>query len=158
VFIAATNRPDRIDPALRRPGRFDKMIPLLPPNTSTRIELLQIVAGGLGCAWDADVAFESAGQATEGWTQAELETLVQAVFQEADDEGHGETLTQDNLEAALSYVQPSTASVEAWSSLAVQMCNDYRLLPVEWRQLAETKTLPAAPAWAEPTARGERDW
>jgi hypothetical protein len=80
------------------------------------------------------------------------------VYQEADDAGHGDTLAQADLENALAYTRPSTASVEAWSSLAVSMCNDYRLLPEDWRQRAEKEELPEPPAWAQATTRNARDF
>ncbi len=158
LAIAATNRPDRIDPALRRPGRFDKMIPLLPPDAQARLDLFEIAAQGLQVKWADDLDFNLALDDSDGWTQAELEALVQAAFQQADDAGHGDVLTQEDLSEAMAYYQPSTGAVEEWSSLAVTMCNDLRLLPESWRQLKTEKNLPPLPQWAEPGTRGERAW
>ena len=42
IVLAATNRPDTLDPALSRPGRFDRRITLLPPDVKGRVKILQV--------------------------------------------------------------------------------------------------------------------
>ena len=42
VFVAATNRADLLDPALVRPGRFDRVIRVRPPNTEARCDILKV--------------------------------------------------------------------------------------------------------------------
>ncbi|MEX0920025.1 MAG: CDC48 family AAA ATPase [Candidatus Pacearchaeota archaeon] len=73
VVMAATNRPDDIDPALRRPGRFDRELKINPPDETGRKEILQIHTRGMPL--DKDVNFvELAGQ-TLGFTGADIEVL-----------------------------------------------------------------------------------
>ncbi len=55
VVIAATNRPDSIDPALRRPGRFDREIEFGIPDDKGRLEILQIHTRGMPLAEKVDL-------------------------------------------------------------------------------------------------------
>lgn len=55
-IIAATNRPDILDPALIRPGRFDRLIEIPMPNNEARVEILHIHTGGMRLADDVDLA------------------------------------------------------------------------------------------------------
>src|SRR5207244_6291339 len=55
IVIAATNLPNSIDPALRRPGRFDREISLSPPDKSGRLEILQVHTRGMPLAGDVDL-------------------------------------------------------------------------------------------------------
>ncbi len=74
VVIAATNRPDLLDPALLRPGRFDRLIYVPPPDFKARIEILKIHSKGKPLA--EDVNLEELAKLTEGYTGADLENLV----------------------------------------------------------------------------------
>ncbi|MBI5388914.1 CDC48 family AAA ATPase [Candidatus Woesearchaeota archaeon] len=73
VVMAATNRPDDIDEALRRPGRFDRELKILPPGEEGRKEILQIHTRGMPLAKDVDLAALAAK--TIGFTGADLEAL-----------------------------------------------------------------------------------
>ncbi|MGC9181430.1 AAA family ATPase, partial [Thermogladius sp.] len=74
VVIAATNRPDILDPALLRPGRFDKLIYVPPPDLSSRLEIFKIHTRNMPLADDVDL-YELAKQ-TEGYSGADIEALV----------------------------------------------------------------------------------
>ncbi|HET8535039.1 MAG TPA: CDC48 family AAA ATPase, partial [Sphingomicrobium sp.] len=74
VVIGATNRPSLIDPALLRPGRFDELIYVAPPDTAGRRRILAIHTSGMPLADDVDL--ESLAQRTENFTGADLEDLV----------------------------------------------------------------------------------
>jgi len=74
VVIAATNRPDLVDPALLRPGRFDRLIYVPPPGYKARVEILKIHMRGKPIADDVNI--EELAKRTEGYTGADLETLV----------------------------------------------------------------------------------
>ncbi len=74
VVIAATNRPDLLDPALLRPGRFDRLIYVPPPDFKARIEILKIHSKGKPLS--DDVNLEELAKLTEGYTGADLENLV----------------------------------------------------------------------------------
>jgi transitional endoplasmic reticulum ATPase len=74
VVIGATNRPDSLDPALRRPGRFDREIEIGVPNREARLEVLQIHARGMPLA--EDVKLEKLADITHGFVGADLAALA----------------------------------------------------------------------------------
>jgi transitional endoplasmic reticulum ATPase len=74
VVIAATNRPDILDPALLRPGRFDRLIYVPPPDKQARLEILKVHTRKV--ALDEDVSLEELAERTEGYTGADLAALV----------------------------------------------------------------------------------
>ncbi|MHB8791572.1 MAG: ATP-dependent zinc metalloprotease FtsH [Desulfobulbaceae bacterium] len=74
IILAATNRPDILDPALLRPGRFDRQINILPPDVKGRLEILKVYAGKVPLAPDVDL--ENIARSTPGFTGAELASLV----------------------------------------------------------------------------------
>ncbi|MET1101648.1 MAG: CDC48 family AAA ATPase, partial [Pyrodictiaceae archaeon] len=74
IVIAATNRPDAIDPALRRPGRFDREIEIRPPDKRARKEILQVHLRNVPLAEDVDL--ERIAEMTHGYTGADLAALV----------------------------------------------------------------------------------
>lgn len=73
IVMAATNRPNSIDPALRRPGRFDREIAIGIPNEHARREILEIYARGMPLAEGVDVA--NLAETTHGFTGADLNAL-----------------------------------------------------------------------------------
>ena len=74
IILAATNRPDILDPALLRPGRFDRQINILPPDVKGRLEILKVHARRVPLASDVDL--ENVARSTPGFTGAELQSLV----------------------------------------------------------------------------------
>ncbi|HUU07629.1 MAG TPA: CDC48 family AAA ATPase [Thermoplasmata archaeon] len=74
IVIAATNRPNALDPALRRPGRFDREIEIGIPDREGRLEILHIHTRGMPLANDVDLAV-LAGM-THGYVGADLAALV----------------------------------------------------------------------------------
>ena len=73
IVIAATNRPDMIDPALLRPGRFDKLIYIKPPDIEARKEILKIHLKKKPLADDVDI--EEIAKKTEGYTGADIRAV-----------------------------------------------------------------------------------
>ncbi len=73
VVIGATNRPNAIDPALRRPGRFDREIEIGIPDEEGRFDILQIHTRGMPLT--DDVNLESIAKVTHGFVGADLEAL-----------------------------------------------------------------------------------
>jgi transitional endoplasmic reticulum ATPase len=73
VVIGATNRPNAIDPALRRPGRFDREIEIGIPDEEGRFDILQIHTRGMPLT--EDVKLESIAKVTHGFVGADLEAL-----------------------------------------------------------------------------------
>jgi cell division protease FtsH len=74
IVIAATNRPDILDPALLRPGRFDRRVVLDLPDINGRIAILNVHSKGKPLAEDAD--FEALARQTPGFSGADLSNLV----------------------------------------------------------------------------------
>ena len=74
VILAATNRPDSLDPALLRPGRFDRRIPVELPDLKGREEILKVHAKNKPLAPDVDL--KVIAQTTQGFTGADLENLL----------------------------------------------------------------------------------
>ena len=74
VVIAATNRVDAIDPALRRPGRFDREIEIGVPNRDGRLEVLQIHTRGMPL--DKDVNLQKLADISHGFVGADLQALA----------------------------------------------------------------------------------
>jgi cell division protease FtsH len=74
VVLAATNRPDVLDPALLRPGRFDRQIIVHPPDHKGRADILRVHSRKVPLA--ADVDLERVAAATPGMTGADLANLV----------------------------------------------------------------------------------
>ncbi len=74
IVIAATNRPDILDPALLRPGRFDRRVVIDRPDKNGRLAILQIHARGKPLAPDVDL--EVIAKQTPGFSGADLESLV----------------------------------------------------------------------------------
>ncbi len=74
IVLAATNRPDILDPALLRPGRFDRQITILPPDIKGRLEILKVHTRKVSLAKNVDL--EKIARSTPGFSGAELASLV----------------------------------------------------------------------------------
>jgi cell division protease FtsH len=74
IIMAATNRPDILDPALMRPGRFDRKVTMDNPDVKGRLDILKVHAKGKPLA--ADVDLESISKITPGFSGADLENLI----------------------------------------------------------------------------------
>jgi transitional endoplasmic reticulum ATPase len=73
ILLAATNRPERIEPALLRSGRFDYMLPFAKPNAGNRAEIMRLCCRRVPLA--ADIDFDDFAMLTEGFTGADIESL-----------------------------------------------------------------------------------
>lgn len=74
IMIAATNRPDILDPALMRPGRFDRQVIVNYPDIKGREEILRVHAKGK--PFDSNVKLKTIAKSTSGFTGADLENLI----------------------------------------------------------------------------------
>jgi cell division protease FtsH len=104
--LAATNRPDVLDPALMRPGRFDRIIMVHAPDHKGRVEILRVHTREVPLAKDVDL--EGVGAATPGMTGADLANLVNEAALIAARRVQ-ETVRQRDLMEALEKVQLGTA-------------------------------------------------
>ena len=117
TVIAATNRPDIIDPALLRPGRFDRLIYIPPPDKEARKEIFKIHTRNKPLADDVDI--DELAEKTEGYTGADIAAVCNEAVMTAIREyinKHGEKLKKEELkklkvekrhfEAALKKIKP----------------------------------------------------
>ena len=74
IIVAATNRPDVLDPALMRPGRFDRQVTIMPPDVNGRCKILEVHSRKV--LMDPDVDLHVVAQGTPGFTGAELANLI----------------------------------------------------------------------------------
>ena len=74
IMIAATNRPDVLDPALLRPGRFDRQITINTPDLKGRVEILKVHARGK--TFEPGIEFEDVAQRIPGFSGADIENLL----------------------------------------------------------------------------------
>ena len=101
VILAATNRPDSLDPALLRPGRFDRRIPVELPDLQGREEILKVHAKKIRIADDVD--FHEIAKAAVGASGAELANVVNEAALRAVRDGRG-CATQEDLEESIEVV------------------------------------------------------
>ncbi len=106
VVLAATNRAEVLDPALLRPGRFDRTIVVSAPDLKGRLEILRVHTRRVPLAPDVDL--EQLARSTPGMTGAELANLVNegALLAAGRSEG---TVTQRDLTTTLEKIQLGTA-------------------------------------------------
>ncbi len=93
IVLAATNRPDILDSALKRPGRFDRQINILPPDVEGRRLILEV--HGRKVALHPEVNFEDLAMATPGFTGAELANLVNEAALMAARKGSDQIVNED---------------------------------------------------------------
>ena len=101
VILAATNRPESLDPALLRPGRFDRRIPVQLPDLSGRIAILKVHAKDVHMADKVD--WNVIARATSGASGAELANIVNEAALRAV-RMHRDTVTQEDLEESVETV------------------------------------------------------
>ena len=97
VILAATNRPEILDPALLRPGRFDRRIPVELPDLKGRIAILNVHARDVKMAPGIDMA--AIARATSGASGAELANIINEAALRAVREGHDVVSQEDLMES-----------------------------------------------------------
>ncbi len=106
VVLAATNRPDILDPALIRPGRFDRLIYVPPPDERGRLEIFKVHTRNMPLA--EDVNLEELARLTEGYTGADIESLCrEAAMSALRKEMKPTKVTMQHFKEALKAVPPS---------------------------------------------------
>ncbi len=127
VVIGATNRPDAVDPALRRPGRFDREITIGMPDKNARREILSVHTRNVPLCSEDDVknnicnksdliSLDELAEMTHGYTGADIAALVKEAamlaLREAinNKEPHAREVTMRHFEEAMTRVQPSLTS------------------------------------------------
>ncbi|MEM7568224.1 MAG: AAA family ATPase [Pseudomonadota bacterium] len=143
VVLAATNLPDLLDPALRRPGRFDREIALSPPDVIGREEILRIHTRSMPL--DATVSLSALAQRSHGFVGADLASLAReaglAALRRSPSVALSElSVSMADFDAALTQVRPSALrayQVEVprvtWDDIAgAQAAKDALRQAIEW--------------------------
>ncbi|XP_024522811.1 probable inactive ATP-dependent zinc metalloprotease FTSHI 1, chloroplastic [Selaginella moellendorffii] len=98
IFLGATNRADMLDPALLRPGRFDRRILISPPKASARYEILKVHSEKVKL--DSSVDLWPYAKSLNGWSGAELAQLMQESALVAIRKGH-KSITRHDVDTAV---------------------------------------------------------
>ncbi|KAL5576944.1 hypothetical protein UlMin_018643 [Ulmus minor] len=121
ITIASTNRPDILDPALVRPGRFDRKIFIPKPGLIGRIEILKVHARKKPMAEDVD--YMAVASMTDGMVGAELANIVEVAAINMIRDGRTEITTDDLLQAAQmeerGMLDRKERSFETWKQVAI---------------------------------------
>ncbi|WP_457550052.1 CDC48 family AAA ATPase [Archaeoglobus sp.] len=108
VVIGATNRPDIIDPALLRPGRFDRLVYVRPPDKKSRLAIFKIHTRNMPLAEDVDL--EELADMTEGYVGADIEAVCrEAVMLALRENINAEKVHMRNFLEALRKIKPSVS-------------------------------------------------
>lgn len=106
VIIGATNRPDIIDTALLRPGRFDRIILTPPPDRAQRLDIFKIHTKSMPMA--KDVKLEELCERTEGYVGADIESVCrEAAIMALRENMSAKEIAKEHFDAALKKVRPS---------------------------------------------------
>ncbi|KAK1276727.1 Calmodulin-interacting protein 111 [Acorus gramineus] len=106
TIIAATNRPDNIDPALLRPGRFDRSVYVGPPNEDDRKDIFRIHSRNMLCSSAVDL--RELASLTEGYTGADIKLICREAAIAALEENFDILeISMDHFKAAIDRVHPS---------------------------------------------------
>ncbi|KAL7296406.1 hypothetical protein TKK_0010418 [Trichogramma kaykai] len=116
TLVAATNRPDRIDKALLRPGRFDRLIYVPLPNKEARMEIFEIILRKMGKMVCPNVKLDDLVALTEGYSGAEIQAIcneagLKAMVDSgnpADENYVSKQVTMEHFKQASSIVIPRT--------------------------------------------------
>jgi transitional endoplasmic reticulum ATPase len=111
VILGATNRPDILDPALLRPGRFDRVLYVPPPDKAARLAIFKIHTREMPL--DEDVDLDILASVTEGYTGADIEAVVrEAAMLAARENINAQKVSMRHFEKALLKIKPSVGAEE----------------------------------------------
>ncbi|MHC1586798.1 MAG: AAA family ATPase, partial [Candidatus Hecatellaceae archaeon] len=106
VVIAATNRPDILDPAVLRPGRFDKLIYVPAPDEKARLEIFKVYTKKMPLA--KDVRLETLASLTKGYSGADIEAVCREAGLTALRKNiNAREVTMEDFREALAHIGPS---------------------------------------------------
>ena len=121
TVMAATNRPDMIDPALLRPGRFDKLVFIGKPDLESRLRILEVHTREMPLM---DVDLLTIAEKTDGYVGADLEALCREAAMTAFRENPNvQYINKNHFTAALKIVKPSidTKMMEGYAQMATEI-------------------------------------
>jgi SpoVK/Ycf46/Vps4 family AAA+-type ATPase len=141
--LGATNRPDRIDPAMKRPGRFSLQFLLFPPNEEERQDIFIVMFDKRLKILHQIKNFSQAVAKTKdpvtgrGYTGAEIELICSWSKDIAESKGRKSVTEKDLLEAIDDFRPTRDPSYELMTLLAVQCCNSKRQIPEPYCSMSD---------------------
>jgi len=130
IVIAATSRPDMLDPALLRPGRFDRLIYVPPPDKKARLEILKIHTRKMPIADDVDLL--KLAEATNGFVGADLAALCrEAAMLALREDIEAKVVKWEHFEKALQKIHPTVTpeAIRWYERLKEQFKRFHQLQP-----------------------------
>ncbi len=114
VIMAATNRPDIVDPAVLRPGRFDRLIYVPSPDEKSRLQIFKIYTETMPLA--KDVNLEHLASITQNYSGADIEALCrEAAMHALRRDVNAKEVTKEDFQEAMKMIGPSvTPDMEKW--------------------------------------------
>ena len=137
VFVAATNRPDLIDDALKRAGRFDKIVPVLRPDEYERQAIFLLHAKTNELQIDDIPLDNPIVKGSDGWAASEIAEAVETALEIYLDDYNGEGNPLIALQEAVEETSVNLASHRRYEDLALKACRSKRMLPPSLRQRKE---------------------
>ncbi|NHW88975.1 MAG: CDC48 family AAA ATPase [Archaeoglobales archaeon] len=108
IVIGATNRPDILDPALLRPGRFDRLVYVRPPDKKSRLAIFKIHTRNMPLAEDVDL--NELAEMTEGYVGADIEAICrEAVMLALRENPNAEKIEMRHFYEAIKKIKPSVS-------------------------------------------------
>ena len=158
-FIATSNYPERIPPAMRRPGRLDMLVPMFPQHLDgLRGQVLACLARRMGLNHDVtEEQFDNIGKLAQDFTGADLELLVS----EADihctmttaAEFPSRPVSAVDFCAALDYIVPTVEGTQAMINSTLRLTTNKRFVPkTMWKQMDQARKVEREEEPPEPTS------
>ncbi len=135
LVIAATNRPDMLDTALLRPGRFDKILLINAPGEEGRKKILEIHTSKMPLDGDVDIDFLA--KETDGFTGADIEALVREAGMVALRENiKAKKVSKIHFEKAREKIKPSVTnqSIETYKKIEKQFLNNAKVAAINHKE------------------------
>ena len=114
VVVAATNRPDMVDSAVLRPGRFDRLIYVAEPDEQSRLQIFELYTKGMPLAKDVDL--KQLASVSKYYSGADIESLCrEAAMHTLRRDVEAQEVTMKDFQDAMKEVGPSvTPEMEKW--------------------------------------------
>ena len=131
VVIAATNRPDMIDPAVLRPGRFDRRVYVPPPDSAARLKILQIKTTDMPL--DKGVKVEELAKKMQGYSGADIDSICrEAAITALRKDPETTKVTLNDFEKVMAEIVPSiTPDMEKWYQETNKRLRDQQKPPMD---------------------------
>lgn len=138
MWIAATNRPDLMDAAMKRPGRFDIRIPLLYPDATERSEIFQAMLRKYDLIPGRDLDYVSLAKLTEDHNGADIESIVLNAAKFSFRETQSKTVNMRHMmESVEDYLaHHDRETIEKQTKMALREASSIRLLPTKYQEAA----------------------